>query len=384
MVGIVGGGQLARMTTQAAISLAVDTRVLAGDASDPACFAAHRVEIGDPDSIDVLERFGRGCDVVTFDHERVAPDLVAELETAGHTVRPGSATLRFADKAYQRQRLSEAGFPVPEFTIATTTAQIEAFARRRGWPVVAKSASGGYDGRGVFILDGAGAAQAVVDDLGDGVLVVEPLLEIEREIAVVIVRRPGGETVTYPVIETVQRDGICVETLTPATIDTATGTAATELACDIAHTVGAVGILAVELFVTPAGLVLNELAPRPHNSGHWTIEGAATSQFANHIRSILDWPLGETELTAPAVAMVNVLGNAVHGDPIDRLPAALEVKGASVHLYAKAMRDGRKLGHVTALGPDPATALTRARRAAEMLGSPTPAAISPTTDGARP
>lgn len=371
VIGIVGGGQLARMTAQAAISLAVETRVLAADPKDSARFVADQTSIGDPGVYEVLERFSRGCDVLTFDHERVDPDVIGELELAGCVIRPDSTALRFADKAYQRERLARAGYPVPAFAVASTATEIDAFALQHGWPVVAKTATGGYDGRGVFVLDGPPAAMSLIEVLAGRRLIIEPMLVIDREIAIVVARRPGGETAAYPAVETVQRDGICVETITPATVEGSVAAAATALAVRIADTVGAVGILAVELFLTRSGLLINELAPRPHNSGHWTIEGAVTSQFENHIRGILDWPLGDTELTAPAVAMVNVLGDADHVDPSDRLPSALRVKGAGIHLYAKEPRLGRKLGHVTALGPDPAAALSRARLAAATLASPT-------------
>ena len=227
---------------------------------------------------------------MTFDHERVDPDLVAELEAAGRIVRPSSTVMRMADKGHQRRFLAGAGFPVPEFVVVSTSAGIDGFAARHGWPVVAKTTSGGYDGRGVFVLDHSAMAAELVDRLDGAALVVEPRLDIECELAVVIARRPGGDAVAYPVVETVQVDGICVETVAPARVEPAVAAAAAALALRIADTIGAVGILAVELFLTPDGLVVNELAPRPHNSGHWTIEGAVTSQFENHLRGILDCP----------------------------------------------------------------------------------------------
>lgn len=369
VLGIVGGGQLARMTAQAALSLAVEVQVLASDPGDSACAAASRVMIGDPGDRAVLDRFSRTCDVLTFDHEQVDPGLVAELESAGRTVRPGAGVLRFADKAYQRTELAVRGLPVPAARVGSTALDIEAFATDHGWPVVVKTATGGYDGRGVFVVEDPSEARHTVEMLQGRRLVLEPMLAIERELAVIVARRPSGQMLAYPVVETTQIDGICVETVAPAMIDPRQAIEVTHLALSIAETVAAVGILAVEFFVTPAGIVINELAPRPHNSGHWTIEGAVTSQFENHIRGVLDWPLGDTGLTAPAVATANVLGATGPGDPIDRLPEALGIKGAHVHLYAKALRSGRKLGHVTARGPDPGSALTRARGAAAALGS---------------
>ncbi len=367
-VGIIGGGQLARMTAQAAISLAVDTHVLALDERDPACSVATSVTLGDPNDLEVLLRFAQRCDVVTLDHERVELGALLALESAGHVVRPGAAALRYADKAHQRAALGAMGFRVPPFRVVTAAWEIDAFAADHRWPLVVKAARGGYDGRGVHVVASSEDAAIVAAALGGRHAVVEPLLEIEREIAVVVARRASGEEmVAYPVVETVQRDGICVETLAPARVDEATAVAATDVARRIAVSVDAVGILAVELFVTAEGIQVNELAPRPHNSAHWTIEGAATSQFENHLRAVLDWPLGGTRLTAAAVAMANVLGTAAGNDPTAELPRALEVPGASIHLYAKEARVGRKVGHVTALADDGEMALARARAAAGAL-----------------
>lgn len=369
VVGIVGGGQLARMTVQAAISLSVDVRVLAAAPGDPADVGGAEVEIGDPADPAALDCFSRGCDVMTFDHELVDPEVVAGLERRGRRVFPGSHVLRFADKAHQRRGLSALGAAVPVFEIVRDAAAIGDFARERGWPVVAKLSSGGYDGRGVFVLDGVDAARELMAR-GPGVdLVVEPYLAIERELAVVLARRPSGEHAVYPVVETWQHDGICRETIVPAAVAPALGREAVDVAVGIAEAIGAVGILAVELFVVDGALVVNELAPRPHNSAHWTIEGAVTSQFENHLRAVLDWPLGDTSLMAPAVATVNVLGNGEGLDPRDVLPGALSVPGAHPHLYAKEPRPGRKLGHVTVTAADRDEALTRARRAAALLGT---------------
>lgn len=368
VVGIVGGGQLARMTAQAAISLDVETRVLASDPLDPAFLASSRAELGDPADLRTLERFAARCDVLTFDHERVEPALVRRLEEAGHAVRPHATTLGFADKSMQRRSLCAAGLPVPPFEIVDDLEGLLAAGRRHGWPLVAKTATGGYDGRGVFELSGPSDAKGLVTTGGAPPLVVEPRLDLVRELSVLVARRPGGETVTYQVVETRQHDGVCVETVAPAPVDEATAALATALAASVAVHADAVGLLAVELFETREGLFVNELAPRPHNSGHWTIEGAITSQFENHLRAILDWPLGDPSMTAGAVVMVNVLGGADPAvDARGNLPAALGVAGVHVHLYGKEGRPGRKLGHVTARGDDPATAAVRARTAAALL-----------------
>jgi 5-(carboxyamino)imidazole ribonucleotide synthase len=374
VLGMVGAGQLARMTAQAVVGYDLHLRVLGQAADDSAGLVVPDTVVGSWDDAGDLERLASGCDVVTFDHELVDPDLLAGMAAAGHVLRPSPAALLHAqDKLHQRRELGAAGFPVPPFAEVTAPADVHAFAETHGWPLVLKAARGGYDGRGVWVVDDAAASEQVVgevvgDALGSGVpLLVEPMVAIEREVAVAVARRPSGEEVTWDVTETVQRDGICVELVVPAPIEPALADEARGLARRIADHVGLVGLMAVELFVTPDGLVLNELALRPHNSVHWTIEGARTSQFANHARAVLDWPLGDTSRTAPAVAMVNVLGPADGSEPRDLVAAALTVPGANVHLYGKDARPGRKLGHVTCVGDDAADARARAWRAARIL-----------------
>lgn len=280
---------------------------------------------------------------------------------------PDPAALRFAqDKLHARTRMAEMGYPVPAFAEVGDAAAVEAFAAVHGWPVVLKMSTMGYDGRGVEIVGDPSEAAVVLS--GDGVWVAEEMLDLEIELAVVVARRPSGDEVTYPVVETVQEKGICRELVMPARVDTELAESATELARDVVAAIGAAGIVAVEMFVTTTGtLLINEFATRPHNSGHATIEGAVTSQFHNHLRAVLDWPLGSTRLTAPAVAMVNVLGRGTDL-AMANLPCALEVEGASVHLYGKEERLGRKVGHVTALGESPDEALATARAAAGLLG----------------
>lgn len=369
IVGIVGGGQLARMTVLAAGRLGVQVRVLATPKDESARAVWPHVEDGDPDDARVLERFSRECDVLTFDHESVDPEIVEALTVLGRAVRPGAASLRMCDKAAQRAALATLGFPVPAFTVARTVAEIEEFARANGgWPVYAKAPRGGYDGKGVRLVDGSEQAMvALALARGGGPLLVEEALPVDRELSVLLARRPGGEMVVYPVTETFQRDGVCRATAAPAAIDTSLALDAVELARSIATHIDHVGLLAVELFVVDGRIIVNELAARPHNSGHWTIDGAVTSQFENHLRAVLDLPLGDTSPRAAAVAMVNVLGPADGRDPADGLARALAVEGAHVHLYGKRPRPGRKLGHVTVLASDVATALHRASRAVDAL-----------------
>ncbi len=370
-VGVLGAGQLARMDLPAAIALDVELVVLADSPQDAAVLAGATGIIGDHRDLDVLRAFAAGVDVVTFEFEGVDPDHLATLEAEGVRLVPAPAAKLLAqDKLAQRRALRDGGFPVPPFAHAEALADVVAFAEEHGWPVVLKVPRGGYDGRGVAVIDDADAAAAFLDGLPAGAL-VEPALAIERELAVQVARTSDGATATYPVVETVQVDAMLRELLAPAPVDEALAREAEALATAIVDHIGATGLIAVELFVTPDGLLVNELAMRPHNSGHHTIEATTTSQFEQHVRAALDLPLGATDLVAPAAVTVNVVGPADGSDPRDRRAEALAVPGAHVHLYGKGARPGRKLGHVTALGPDVATARAIAWEAASILeGAP--------------
>lgn len=352
-MGVVGAGQLARMMQQAAISLGMSLRLLAEAESDGAALVTPSVEIGAPDDEAAIERFAKGCDVVTFDHEHVPQSILLGLEHSGVAVRPGAAALHFAqDKRAMRRRLGELGLPVPAWSDDPASLPR---------PYVAKAVTGGYDGRGVWFV-GEG------DPLPDADLIVEERVSIVHELAIQVARTPSGRIRTWPVVETVQRDGICVEVVAPAPrLSPTLANEAEQLAVTIANELDVVGVMAVEMFEAPNGLVVNELAMRPHNSGHWSIEGSVTSQFQQHLRAVLDWSLGDTRPRAPVSVMVNLLG----GDATDltaSLPAALaEVPDASVHLYGKQSRPGRKLGHVTVLGDDVVGVRERARRAVGIL-----------------
>jgi 5-(carboxyamino)imidazole ribonucleotide synthase len=370
VLGIVGAGQLARMTYQAVVGLDVPLHVFADRPDASAATIAKHVTVGSWDDCGALTAFAERCDVVTFDHELVDPAHLRALEDAGHVLRPGPRASLFAqDKLHQRTELARAGLPVPAFAAVSDPDDVRAFAEEHGWPLVLKSRRGGYDGRGVWVVDGPAEAHDVVNSsLEAGVeLLVEEHVAIEREIAAALVRRPSGAQRVYPVTETVQRDGICVELIAPADVTPALAAEATALVERIGVAIDAVGLLAVELFVTDGHLIVNELALRPHNSMHWTIEGARTSQFQNHARAVLDWPLGDTAPTAPYAVTVNLLGPADGSDPRDRVADALGVVGVAVHLYDKAPRPGRKVGHVTALGDDRADTHARAWQAAGIL-----------------
>src|SRR3954452_9819429 len=360
---MVGGGQLARMTQQAAIALGLSLRVLAADSGDAAALVAADVDEGAPDDVAALRRFAKACDVLTFDHEHVPQEALQALEADGVVVRPGSQTLLFAqDKLAQRRRLSELGERVPPFAPVSGVADAAEFGEEHGWPVVLKAVRGGYDGRGVWIID-----QPPTELPGPDVY-VEQRVSLVHELAVQVARRPSGEIRSWPVVETVQQDGICVEVMAPAPrTSPALAGEAERIATRIAEALDVTGVLAVELFEAPGGLVVNELAMRPHNSGHWSIEGAVTSQFEQHIRAVLDWPLGDTAPRAPVAVMVNLLGGQ-QTDLASTLPLALgEVPEASAHLYGKLPRPGRKLGHVTVLGDDVVTTRQRARTAVRLL-----------------
>ncbi|MDT7573031.1 MAG: 5-(carboxyamino)imidazole ribonucleotide synthase [Actinomycetota bacterium] len=370
VVGMVGGGQLSRMTHQAAIALGLSLRVLADKTHDSAALVANGVEIGDHTSLEDLARFAAGCEVITFDHEHVPGGLIEALEADGVQVYPGSAALRHAqDKLVMRERLAGLGVPVPPFCPVATREQLEGFARHVGWPLVLKAATGGYDGKGVWVVGSADEAEEV---LASGVrLVAEQFVPLQRELAAVVARSPYGQAAAWPVVETVQSDGICVEVVAPAPgLSEELALQAQGLALRLADELDVVGVLAVELFETADGLLVNELAMRPHNSAHWTIEGARTSQFEQHLRAVLDYPLGATQLTAPWVVMANVLGGQDEQGFDERLHMLFARDPAlKVHLYGKEVRPGRKIGHVTALGSDLDDVRRRAREGADYLRS---------------
>ena len=369
VVGMVGAGQLARMTGQAAISLGIGFRLLAGSAADSAAQVCAGVSIGDYTSEADLVAFAAGCDVVTFDHEHVPGGLLAALEQVV-AIRPGAAALGYTqDKLAMRERLAGLGVPCPRYAPVASLAAVTAFAGQAGWPVVLKAVSGGYDGRGVWVCQSPAAAAEVLAH--PVALFAEEHIGFDRELAVLAARSPHGQGAVYPVVQTIQRDGVCHEVLAPApSLPPSRAMQAQRLALELAAELDVSGLLAVELFETASGgLLVNELAMRPHNSGHWTIEGAATSQFEQHLRAVLDLPLGVSAAVGPQVVMVNVLGGA---DPrvYPRYTHVMAADpGLKIHLYGKAVRPGRKIGHVTVLGDDVGELRARAGRAARYLAT---------------
>ncbi|RBY86583.1 5-(carboxyamino)imidazole ribonucleotide synthase [Blastococcus sp. TF02A-30] len=374
VVAMVGGGQLARMTHQAAIALGQSLRVLAASAEESAALVAADVRIGDHRDLAALRDLAEGATVLTFDHEHVPTEHLDVLEAAGHRVAPGPQALVHAqDKLVLRRVLGEAGEPQPAWVEAHTVHQVTGFADQVGWPVVLKTPRGGYDGKGVFVVDGPDQVADLLER--HGTLLVEERVAMVRELSAQVARSPFGQVAVWPVVQTVQRNGVCAEVIAPAPdLPDERASAAQELAVRIADRLGVVGMLAVELFETPDGVLVNELAMRPHNSGHWTIEGAVTSQFEQHLRAVLDYPLGSTAMTAPVAVMANVLGGAAaepgwSGPALDERMHHLMAHWPDVklHWYGKSQRPGRKLGHLTALGTDVTEVRARAVAAARYL-----------------
>lgn len=371
-IGIFGGGQLAQMLTQAAISLGLETTIFERVADSPAGRLTQREIVGAWDDPAALKRFAALSDLVTLENEFVDAAILARLEQQGMPVRPSSKTVAVVqDKLLQKERIAAAGLALPPFRAVSSPEDVIAAGAAFGWPMVLKARRGGYDGYGNATVRRADEVAPAWERLtrGGSPLLVEAWAPFARELAVMVVRARDGETRAYPVVETVQRNHICHIVRAPAPMPAAEAAAATELALRAVEAVDGIGIFGVELFELPDGRVLyNEMAPRPHNSGHYTIEACVTSQFENHLRAVLGWPLGPTDMRAPAAVMVNLLGRyqgPVRGDVLGR---ALAVPGAHVHLYGKREnRIGRKMGHVTALGATLAEAEAVARRAAECV-----------------
>ncbi len=356
---MVGGGQLARMTHQAAIALGQSLRVMSIGPDESAALVAPDVRLGTHLDLDDLRAFAAECDVVTFDHEHVPGEHIEALERAGVEVQPGSAALRHAqDKLVMRERIAAwGGAQQPRWAQVGSVEEIAQFAGGL-WPVVLKAATGGYDGKGVWVVADESAAAEVVQAAADGgfEILAEEMVPLRREVAVVVARSRFGQVSAWPVVETVQENGICVEVIAPAPDLTEDGASAvTAMAIALATELGVTGVMAVELFETTDGrFLVNELAMRPHNSGHWSIDGAVTSQFEQHLRAVLDYPLGATTTRAPYTVMANVLGGPDGGPGIDERVHHLMARWPEVkiHLYGKQVRPGRKIGHVTAYGDD--------------------------------
>jgi len=360
---------LARMSAAPAAALGIDFRVLATSREESAAQVVSEVFIGAHDDEHAVLAFADGCDVVTFDHEHVPPPILEKLEARGIAVRPGPhALINAQDKAIMRRTLEGAGAPVPAWRVVESVGAAEEFAEVVGYPFILKTSRGGYDGKGVWrIEDSEQLAGVMSGELPPGAQwLAEEAVPFVQELSAQVARSPSGQSVAYPVVRTVQSNGICSEVVAPAPgLDPERAVAAQRIALEIAGSLNATGMLAVEMFDTGEDLLVNELAMRPHNSGHWSIEGAVTSQFENHLRAVLDLPLGSPRLRAPAAVMMNILG----GDVGDLYSAYRHVfardPGLKVHLYGKEVRPGRKVGHVTAVGDDVEELTMRARHAAD-------------------
>ena len=372
-VGVIGGGQLARMMTPPAINLGLDIKVLAETENSSAVMATTMV--GDYNRYEVVEAFAKTVDVITFDHEHVPLEILRRLEQSGVSVQPPSRALAFAqNKLEMRARLSALGLPMPIWAAISSATELQEFLNDNGGVCILKTPIGGYDGKGVRVIktieDAADWLEPAMLGSVGGLLLAEEKVNFVRELAQLSARRPGGEFATWPLVQTVQANGVCSEVLSPAPgADHTTLERAAEIARGVAEGLGVTGVLAVELFETPNGrLLINELAMRPHNSGHFSIEGSTTSQFEQHLRAVLDLPLGSTAPTQPHSVMVNLLGVDDKHDFVSGYEQVLsQHPSAKVHTYGKAPRAGRKMGHVTVVGQDSAEVLVEARATAGAL-----------------
>lgn len=368
-VGMVGGGQLARMSAAPAAALGINFRILAASLDESAAQVVRDVHLGAHDDEGAVLEFAEGCDVLTFDHEHVPPVILEQVEARGVAVRPGPSALFHAqDKVHMRQALTDAGFPAPAWQVIDSLESAMSAGERLGYPVIAKTSRGGYDGKGVWRIDSPDQwAQVLAHPLpAHAQWLVEQCVDFRREISAQVARSPSGQSVAYPIVQTIQSGGICAEVIAPCPdLSDERAVQAQRLALEIADSLRVTGMLAVEMFDTGTEFLVNELAMRPHNSGHWSIEGSVTSQFENHLRAVLDMPLGKPNLRAKHAVMVNILGGEVGNLFSAYRHVFARDPSLHVHLYGKDVRPGRKVGHVTALGSDLAETRARARHAAD-------------------
>ena len=376
-VAVIGGGQLARMMQESAVALGINLRALVEASDGSTGQVTVDKAVGEPADLDAVRSLVDGADVLTFEHEHIPAPTMEEAARLVSVQPPASALLYAQDKLAMRERLTDMGIPCPAWARVEDAAQLEEFGATIGWPLIVKTPRGGYDGHGVTI---AHSPADVSSWWGNGPLLAEALVPFTGEVAALLARTPSGEIASWPVASTVQVDGVCAEVFAPAVgIRPETAAEARRIGERIADELGVTGVLAVEMFVVGEGaderVLVNELAMRPHNTGHWTIDGAVTSQFEQHLRAVLDLPLGSTQLRTPGTyaVMVNLLGSS-HPQPARALAAAFSAggAGAKVHLYGKEVRPGRKLGHVTVVDADPALALERARAAVSALQGEAP------------
>jgi 5-(carboxyamino)imidazole ribonucleotide synthase len=368
-VGVIGGGQLARMMQPAAIALGIEIKVFAETEGSSAHYAA--TQVGDYTDLEQLAKFAATVDVLTFDHEHVPTALLEKLVTQGVKVRPGPAALAFAqNKLAMRRALTDLGLPVPIWAAAKTEADINKFISDNGPEIVVKTPIGGYDGKGVRVISQTSEAADWLKNIAEfgGELLCEQKVPFVRELAQLVARSPSGELRAWDTVQTVQKNGVCLEVIAPAP-SPVNSQSAKEIANKIAHGLEVIGVLAVEMFETPSGeLMVNELAMRPHNSGHFSIEGSVTSQFEQHLRAVLDLPLGDTTLVPESSVMVNLLGVDSKNSFVENYSIAMaKFPELKFHSYQKTPRLGRKMGHITAVGENHQQLLTDCHEAAELI-----------------
>lgn len=348
-VGVIGAGQLARMMVSPAIKLGIELTLFAGSESESgALIAPHQV--GSLSDTDAVLAWAQSCDVVTFEHELIPQELILKIAASGVKVYPSAHSFTFSqNKLAMRQKMQELALPNPRWqNYSGDKVELD-------FPLIAKSISGGYDGRGVFLVNDMSELLSLHKSIGSNLL-LEEKLNFDYEIAVMVVRSPHGQAATWAPTLTVQQNGICTQTVTPIPeLSAGLSSQIVQMALQIAQGIDLVGVMAVEMFVLGDQLIINELALRPHNSGHWSIEGAVTSQFEQHLRAVLDLPLGDTSLVAPFAVMGNVIG--IETDKSSNLYRPyLHLMARSpalkIHQYMKELRPGRKVGHVTLLGAD--------------------------------
>ena len=352
-IGIFGGGQLAKMTAQAASIMDVETVIFANRSDEPALKIAPKHLIGSWDDDNLLKQFAAMCDVITLESEFVPVDILKRVEALGTPVYATSSTIeQVRDKLIQKRRMQQAGIVVPRFRPIMVGSDILEASAEYGFPLILKARTLGYDGYGNVTVRRAHDIEPALKNLEGRELMAEEMVNFVRELAVIVARGKDGDIRAYPVVETIQKNHICHIVRCPASIEEATAAAATEMAIQAVEAVDGVGTFGVELFeLSDSQVIYNEIAPRPHNSGHYTIEGIITSQFENHIRAVLGYPLGDVAQIAPATVMINILGERQGTPNPDALKEMLSVGGIHVHLYGKGeIRPGRKMGHITVLG----------------------------------
>ncbi|WP_144791526.1 5-(carboxyamino)imidazole ribonucleotide synthase [Kocuria palustris] len=356
VVGVVGGGQLARMMGPAAAELGIELRVLAESEEAAAVPAAASHRVGAGDDLEALRGFSRGLDALTFDHEHVPNEHLEALLADGVVVEPRPHALIHAqDKIVMRRAVDRLGLPNPRWAEVSDADALVAFAGQGQWPVVLKTPRGGYDGKGVLLVHSEQEARtgtaAEWFDRSAAPLLAEEAVPFARELSAQVARRRSGEQRCWPVVESIQVDGVCDEVIAPAPgLSPEESAAAQRIALRLSAELDVTGVMAVELFQTRDGsLLVNELAMRPHNSGHWSMDGAVTGQFEQHLRAVLDLPLGCPEPVAAVAVMKNILGGDQPNLHAGLTEAMAAHPRAKVHLYGKSVRPGRKVGHVNAL-----------------------------------